>query len=169
MTLGIGLYAPCLILISLLGMNPTAAFPIMMGSCAFLMPFASARFVRTPTCYDPKAIIGMLIAGIPAVLIAAFIVKSAAALLGAVARGRRRGVHGAQPAASGAEGALAGGSVDGGAAGVAVGAPGLAVSTPCLRKTVLTSILSIVLPRGAVPETAWHSNPPICCRERWAF
>lgn len=75
MTLGIGLYAPCLILISLLGMNPTAAFPIMMGSCAFLMPFATARFVRTPACYDPKAIVGMLIAGIPAVLIAAFIVK----------------------------------------------------------------------------------------------
>jgi hypothetical protein len=32
MMLGIGLYAPCMILISLLGMNPTAAFPIMMGS-----------------------------------------------------------------------------------------------------------------------------------------
>ena len=38
MMLGIGLYAPCMILVSLLGMNPTAAFPIMMGSCAFLMP-----------------------------------------------------------------------------------------------------------------------------------
>ena len=36
MTLGIGLYAPCMILVSLLGMNPTAAFPIMMNSCAFL-------------------------------------------------------------------------------------------------------------------------------------
>src|SRR5512132_3117179 len=46
MSLGIGLYAPCMILISLLGMNPTAAFPIMMGSCAFLMPMAAARFVR---------------------------------------------------------------------------------------------------------------------------
>src|SRR6185312_10826099 len=45
MMLGIGLYAPCMILISLLGMNPTAAFPIMMGSCAFLMPFSSVRFV----------------------------------------------------------------------------------------------------------------------------
>ena len=42
MTLGIGLYAPCLILVSMLGMNVTAAFPIMMGSCAFLMPVASA-------------------------------------------------------------------------------------------------------------------------------
>ncbi|HEY3884961.1 MAG TPA: hypothetical protein VGL62_07125, partial [Vicinamibacterales bacterium] len=38
MSLGIGLYAPCMILVSLLGMNPAAAFPIMMGSCAFLMP-----------------------------------------------------------------------------------------------------------------------------------
>jgi uncharacterized membrane protein YfcA len=75
MTLGIGLYAPCMILISLLGMNPTAAYPIMMGSCAFLMPMASVRFVRTGG-YDPRPIIGMLIAGIPAVLVAAFIVKT---------------------------------------------------------------------------------------------
>ena len=42
MMLGVGLYGPCMILVSLLGMNPTAAFPIMMGSCAFLMPVASA-------------------------------------------------------------------------------------------------------------------------------
>ena len=46
MTLGIGLYAPCMIMISLLGMNPTAAFPIMMGSCAFLMPVGSMQFIR---------------------------------------------------------------------------------------------------------------------------
>ena len=46
MTIGIGLYAPAIIMISLLGMNPRAAFPIMMGSCAFLMPIASVRFVR---------------------------------------------------------------------------------------------------------------------------
>ena len=75
MTLGIGLYAPCMILVSLLGMNPTTAFPIMMGSCAFLMPLASVRFVRTGG-YAPRAMIGMMLAGIPAVLIAAFIVKS---------------------------------------------------------------------------------------------
>jgi uncharacterized membrane protein YfcA len=75
MTLGIGLYGPCMILISLLGMDPVAAYPIMMGSCAFLMPMASIRFVRTGS-YDPKAIIGMMIAGIPAVLVAAFIVKT---------------------------------------------------------------------------------------------
>jgi len=75
MTIGIGLYAPALILISLLGMNPRAAFPIMMGSCSFLMPVASARFVRFDA-YQFKAAIGLTLAGIPGVLIAAYIVKS---------------------------------------------------------------------------------------------
>ena len=75
MTLGIGLYAPCMILIYLLGMNPLAAFPIMMGSCAFLMPVGSARFIRTGS-YNLKAAIGLAIGGIPGVLIDAFLVKS---------------------------------------------------------------------------------------------
>ncbi len=75
MPLGIGLYAPCMILVSLLGLTPTAAFPIMMGSCAFLMPVASERFIRAE-CFDPRVSVGLLIGGIPAVLIAAFIVKS---------------------------------------------------------------------------------------------
>jgi len=75
MTLGIGLYAPCMVVVSLLGMNPAAAFPIMMGSCAFLMPAASIRFFRSER-YDLGAAIGLAIGGVPAVLIAAFIVKS---------------------------------------------------------------------------------------------
>jgi uncharacterized membrane protein YfcA len=75
MTLGIGLYAPCMIMVSLLGMNPTAAFPIMMGSCAFLMPVASVQFIRKAK-YDLRAAIGLAIGGIPAVLIAALIVRS---------------------------------------------------------------------------------------------
>lgn len=75
MTLGVGLYAPCLIMIALLGMNPKAAFPIMMGSCAFLMPMASVRFIREGK-YDLKASLGLALAGVPAVLLAAFIVKS---------------------------------------------------------------------------------------------
>ena len=75
MPLGIGLYGPCMILIYLLGMDPKAAFPIMMGSCAFLMPVASARFVRE-RAFDARAVLGLLIGGIPAVLIAALIVKS---------------------------------------------------------------------------------------------
>ncbi len=74
MTLGIGLYAPCMILISLLGMNPKAAFPIMMGSCAFLMPIGSLRFIRE-RCYSLRAALGLAIGGIPGVLVAAYIVK----------------------------------------------------------------------------------------------
>ena len=75
MTLGIGLYAPCLIMICLLGMDPKAAFPIMMGSCAFLMPVCSVKFIRKEK-YDLRAALGLAIGGIPAVLIAALIVKS---------------------------------------------------------------------------------------------
>src|SRR5205814_5933617 len=75
MTLGIGLYAPCMILVSLLGMNPTAAFPIMMGSCAFLMPVGSLRFIRE-RCYGLRAALGLAIGRIPGVLLAAYIVKS---------------------------------------------------------------------------------------------
>ena len=75
MMLGIGYYAPCLIMISLLGMNPTAAFPIMMGACAFLMPVGSMQFIRKQS-YDLRAAIGLMIGGPLAVLIAAFIVKS---------------------------------------------------------------------------------------------
>lgn len=75
MTVGIGLYAPCLILISLLGMNPSAAFPIMMGSCAFLMPIGAMRFARARKV-DWRASLGLTVGGLPAVLIAAFIVGS---------------------------------------------------------------------------------------------
>ncbi len=75
MMLGIGLYAPCLIMVSLLGMNPLAAFPIMMGSCAFLMPIGGERFVRAGR-YDRSAALALTIGGIPGVLVGAFIVKS---------------------------------------------------------------------------------------------
>jgi uncharacterized membrane protein YfcA len=74
MMLGIGLYAPCMILVSLLGMNPVAAFPIMMGSCAFLMPFSSVRFVRART-YNVQASLGLALGGVPAALLAALVVK----------------------------------------------------------------------------------------------
>jgi len=74
MTLGIGLYAPCMILVSLLGMNPKAAFPIMMGSCAFLMPVGGLRFIREQS-YSLRAAFGLALGGIPGVLLAAYIVK----------------------------------------------------------------------------------------------
>lgn len=75
MMLGIGLYAPCMILVYLLGMTPAAAFPIMMGSCAFLMPISSVKFVKTRT-YHVQAALGLAIGGLPAALIAALIVRS---------------------------------------------------------------------------------------------
>ena len=75
MTLGIGLYAPCMILVALLGMNPRAAFPIMMGSCAFLMPIGGLRFLARGS-YSFRAAMALTIGGIPAVLIAAFLIKS---------------------------------------------------------------------------------------------
>lgn len=75
MMFGIGLYAPSLVLLSLIGLNPAAAFPIMMGSCAFLMPVSSLNFVRSERI-DLRIVLGMALGGIPAVLLAAFVVKS---------------------------------------------------------------------------------------------
>ena len=75
MSLGIGLYAPCMVLVSLLGMNATTAFPIMMGSCAFLMPVGSLRFIRE-RAYSLRVALGLAVGGIPGVLVAAYIVKS---------------------------------------------------------------------------------------------
>lgn len=74
MTLGIGLYGPCLIVVSLLGMSPRAAFPIMMGSCAFLMPVGGMRFAREGR-FDTRAALTMTLSGLPSVLIAAYLVK----------------------------------------------------------------------------------------------
>ena len=74
-TLGIGLYAPCLVLCTLLGMSTLAAFPIMMGACAFLMPTAGVRFIGANR-YSLRSALGLTLGGIPGVLIAAFIVRS---------------------------------------------------------------------------------------------
>jgi uncharacterized membrane protein YfcA len=70
MTLGIGLYAPCMILVSLLGMSERTAFPIMMGSCAFLMPVGSLRFIREQA-YSFRNAVGLGIGGVVGVYIAA--------------------------------------------------------------------------------------------------
>jgi uncharacterized membrane protein YfcA len=75
MTLGVGLYAPCMVLISVLGMNPAAAFPIMMGSCAFLMPVASMQFIRKDA-YHLRAALGLALGGPLAVLLAYWLVTS---------------------------------------------------------------------------------------------
>ena len=69
MTLGIGLYAPCMILVSLLGMSERTAFPIMMGSCAFLMPIGSLRFIREQS-YSLRNSLGLAIGGVVGVIVA---------------------------------------------------------------------------------------------------
>lgn len=74
-SLGIGNYAPSMAVVSILGMNPTTAFPIMMGSAALILPAAAVRFVKSGR-YDRPAALGMTLGGIPGVLVAAFIVKS---------------------------------------------------------------------------------------------
>ena len=75
MTAGIGLYAPSLIMLSLMGLDPKAAFPVMMGACAFLMPVSGFGFIRARRI-DLRIVIGIAIGGVPAVLLAALVVKS---------------------------------------------------------------------------------------------
>ncbi len=75
MTAGIGLYAPCMALVSMLGMNPNTAFPIMMGSCAFLMPVASIKFVKEQA-YSKKASLAITIFGVAGVFVAAKLVQN---------------------------------------------------------------------------------------------
>ena len=92
MTLGVGLYAPCMVLISVLGMNPTAAFPIMMGSCAFLMPIASMQFIRRDA-YNVRAAVGLALGGPLAVLLAVLADYGAANVFGARPRADRDSLH----------------------------------------------------------------------------
>lgn len=71
MTVGVGLYAPAMIMVSLLGMESGAAWPIMTGACAVLMPFASWRFVKY-RAFTSSAAIGLALGGIPGVVLAYF-------------------------------------------------------------------------------------------------
>lgn len=75
MTAGIGLYAPCMALVYFLGMSPAVAFPIMMGSCATLMPVCSIKFIKEGA-YPRKATLLLGLFGAIGVFIAAYIVKS---------------------------------------------------------------------------------------------
>lgn len=68
MMAGVGLYAPCLAMVSLLGMDPKAAFPIMMGSCAALMAIGSPKFIKEGL-YPRKGTIGLTIGGIIGVIV----------------------------------------------------------------------------------------------------
>jgi len=74
MNLGIGAYAPSLILFGFLGMNLKAVFPVMMGSCAFIMPTSGIRFIGRGS-YSPRAALGLALGGVPGVLLAAYVVR----------------------------------------------------------------------------------------------
>jgi uncharacterized membrane protein YfcA len=74
MSVGIGPYAPSMVLLALLGLHPLGAFPIMMGTCGLVQPVASLRFFKTGRfAYGPA--LGLTIGGIAGVLIAIFIVR----------------------------------------------------------------------------------------------
>lgn len=72
---GIGMYAPSMALVYILGMFPRVAFPIMMASAAFTLPPASVKFIKEGA-YNRKISLAASVTGIVGVLIAAYIVKS---------------------------------------------------------------------------------------------
>jgi uncharacterized membrane protein YfcA len=74
MSVGIGAYAPCMVLLALLGLHPLGAFPIMMATCGLVQPVASLRFFRTGR-FAFGASLGLTIGGCVGVLIAIFIVR----------------------------------------------------------------------------------------------
>jgi uncharacterized membrane protein YfcA len=73
--MGIGSYAPSLILFSLLGMDPRAAFPIMMASGAMMAMVGALRFMQADR-FETRAALGLTLGGIPAVLVAGLLVQS---------------------------------------------------------------------------------------------
>jgi uncharacterized membrane protein YfcA len=72
---GIGNYAPTLIMLSLMGMDPRLCFPIMAAGAALTATAASVRYISIGEI-DLRIATGIALGGIPAVLVAAFIVKS---------------------------------------------------------------------------------------------
>lgn len=62
MMVGLGLYSPCIALVAMLGMNISTAFPIMMGSCAFLMNVSVFKFVKEGK-YDRRATLMLMFPG----------------------------------------------------------------------------------------------------------
>jgi uncharacterized membrane protein YfcA len=72
---GVGNYAPTLVTLSLMGMDPRLIFPIMAAGAAVMGAGACVRHIQMGRM-DMKVVIGLAIGGVPAVLVAAFIVKT---------------------------------------------------------------------------------------------
>jgi uncharacterized membrane protein YfcA len=74
MSVGIGAYAPCMVLLALLGLHPLGAYPIMMGTCGLVQPVASLRFFKSGRfAWGPS--LGLTLGGVCGVLIAIFVVR----------------------------------------------------------------------------------------------
>jgi uncharacterized membrane protein YfcA len=71
---GVGNYAPTLALLSLMGMDPRLAFPIMATASGLSGTAAAARSLNLMNI-DLKISVGLAVGAIPAVLVAAFVVK----------------------------------------------------------------------------------------------
>jgi uncharacterized membrane protein YfcA len=108
---GVGNYAPTLVMLSLMGMDPRLCFPVMAGAAALMGSSAGIRHINTGNL-DLRVVVGLTIGGIPAVLVAAYIVVTmplellrwlvlvvvlyaATIMFLAAMRGRRE--HGAEP------------------------------------------------------------------------
>jgi uncharacterized membrane protein YfcA len=72
---GVGNYAPSLVMLSLMGMDPRLCFPIMAAGGSLMGAGASVRHFAIGQI-DIRIVLGLAIGGIPAVLIAALLVKS---------------------------------------------------------------------------------------------
>ena len=72
---GVGNYAPTLVFLSLLGMDPRLCFPVMASGAALMGTGAGVRHIQFGQM-DLKVVIGLALGGIPGVLIAAYIVVS---------------------------------------------------------------------------------------------
>jgi uncharacterized membrane protein YfcA len=72
---GVGNYAPTLAMLSLMGMDPRYSFPIMAAGASLMGAGASVRHVQIGEI-NLKVVVGLALGGIPAVLVAALLVKS---------------------------------------------------------------------------------------------
>ena len=71
---GVGNYAPTLAMLSLFGMDPRLAFPIMACAASFAGSASAARVIGDKRI-DLRIAVGLTLGAIPAVLIAAFVVR----------------------------------------------------------------------------------------------
>lgn len=112
---GVGNYAPTLVFLSLMGMDPRLCFPVMAAGAALMGAGAGARHIQIGQI-DLRVVLGLAIGGIPGVLVAAYFVVSmpleylrwlvivvvlyaAAVMLRASWTGRHEGKRAAGPAA----------------------------------------------------------------------